>query len=71
MPLLLLFDTVARIGAAGCGLVLERSNVLLEGAVLAHLEDGLSLDGLKLALEVFGTFGVGRRIGATPGIVQM
>jgi hypothetical protein len=58
MPLLLLFDTVARVGAAGCGLVLERSDILVEGAVLAHLEDGLCLDSLKLGFEVFGAFGV-------------
>jgi len=56
--LLLLFDAVARAGAAGCGLVLERSNLLVERAVLTHLEDGLGLDGLELSLEVFCTFSV-------------
>jgi len=58
MPLLLLFNAVTRAGAAGCGLVLE-GEVLLRRAVLTHLEDRLSFDGLELSLEVFGAFGVG------------
>jgi hypothetical protein len=58
MPLLLLINTTSRVGAAGCGLMLERSNVFIEGAMLAHLEDWLSLDSLELGLEVFGAFGV-------------
>jgi len=69
--LLLLVNAVARASTAGCGLVLERSNVLIEWAMFAHLEDGLGLDGFELGLEVFGAFGVGGRVGATAGVIHV
>lgn len=60
--LLLLGNAEGGVLTARGGLVLEWADVVVEGAMLARLEDGLSLDGLELGLEVFGALGVGGRV---------
>jgi hypothetical protein len=73
--LLILIDAVSRVITTGSALVFERMNLSLfvfwKRAVKVLLEDRLSLDGLELGLEVFGTFCVGGRVGATTRVGHM
>jgi hypothetical protein len=64
---------VSRVVTTSGALVFERVNLFVfwERTVEMLLKDRFGLDGLELGLEVFGTFGVGGRVGATTRVVHV
>jgi len=71
--LLLFLDAVSRVVTTSGALVFQRMNLFVfwERTVEMLLKDRFGFDGLELSLEVFGTFGVRGRVGATTRIVHV